>query len=454
MKLRTLSLLVLLTVSLGPLAAYAQERTHTSGIFSSEILPLLQKKFAPLLQHEEGLDLSSWESLMAGSDHGEVVIPFDPAGSLLIRLATQLDSSHELYPHASALTEENVATVTAWITDGARNDAGDVPFADSQNLLYVANEGGAAVSVVDMDAQVVIRTIRLQDLGFTADSKPHHIAVEPDGSAWYVSLIGDDVVLKFSRDNELLDQTAFERPGMLALHSSEDLLFVGRSMKAVNPPQRIGVVRRSDMEVEELDVFFPRPHALAIHPEGQYVYVGSLAENSIASLDFASESIDFVSITGPIHTLVQFAISPDGQSMIVGGQLTGQLLFFDTSTPEFPALLTMLDVGAAPWHPVFSPDGETAWLGNKMAGTVTAVDLKARSVAGVVEGMAQPHGSAMRADGQYVYISNNNLNGQYAPRYDFGFTPGTVAIINTETHEVEKMLEVGPNATGLGTATR
>jgi len=435
------------------LAAWAPNtQAQSNATFTEQILPLLREEFALLLEREKGLDLSSWESLMKGSDFGEIVVPFDAEGSLIIKLATRLDSSDSLRPYAEALSEADIATVRDWIDDGARNDLGQVPFADSRNLLYAANEDAATVSVIDMDAQVVIRNIRLEALGFTKDAKPHHIAVEPDGSTWYVSLIGDDVILKFNRDNELVDQVSFERPGMLALYRGNNQLFVGRSMKAVNPPQRIGQVDRSSMELEELDVFFPRPHALAVHPEGNHVYVGSLSENRMATLEPAVEGISLTSIDGPTHTLVQFAIAPDGQSMVVGGQLTGKLFFFDTSAPENPTLIETIDVGAAPWHPVFSPDGSTVWFGNKMAGTATVVNLEQRTVVKIVEGLAQPHGSAMRSDGKYVFISNNNMNGKYSARYNFGYNPGVVVVINTETFEVEKMLEIGPNATGLGTA--
>ncbi len=428
----------------------------SDGVFSEQVLPLLQQKFAPLLARETGLRLDSWESLIAGSDHGEVLIPFDAEGSLVIKLATQLDADDPLRPHADALTPAEIDLVRRWIDDGARNDAGAVPYADADQLLYACNQGAAAVSVIDMETNLVIRTIKLQELGFTKDSRPHHTAVEPDGSFWYVSLIGDDKVLKFNRNNELVGQIDFERPGMLALHPNEDLLFVGRSMKAVNPPQRIGIIERSSGDIEELDVFFPRPHALAIHPNGEQVYVASLAENRMATVDFANEAAELKTIDGPIHTFVQFAVSPDGKTMVVGGQLTGKFMFFDTTTPTAPALVHSIDVGAAPWHPVFTPDGRYVYLGNKMAGTVTVVDIENRRVDAVIEGLAQPHGAAVSADGRYVYVSNNNLNGAYTPRYRFGDNdkPGAIAVINTESRTVEKMLEIGPNATGLSTATR
>jgi len=422
-------------------------------IFSRDVLPIIQEKFAPLMERETGLSLDSWDSIMTGSDHGEVVIPYDPDGSLLTRLATDLSAEDPLIEYTAQISENDLAVVQSWIEHGAPNDDGQIAYSDATNLLYACIQGAARVSVIDMDANVVIRTIDLQKLGFSADSRPHHVAVESDGSAFYVSLIGDDLVLKFNQKNELINQIYFERPGMLVINPVDSLLFVGRSMKAVNPPQRIGIVERNRMRIEELDVFFPRPHALAIDPTGTYVYVGSLAENRMAIVDHAAESPELKSIEGETHTLVQFAVSPDGQTMVVGGQRTGEFFFFNTSDPSAPTLEGSVKVGMAPWHPVFSPDGDFVWFGNKMGNRATVVDVAERSIAATIEGLSEPHGSAISPDGDNVYISNNNLNGAYHGRYKWkdGHLPGVIAIIDSETREITKMLEVGPNPTGLGT---
>ena len=423
------------------------------AIFSRDVLPIIQEEFAPLLERETGLSLESWDEIMAGSDHGEIVIPYDPDGSLLIRLATNLSDEDPLSTHATKLSDEDVLTVRSWIERGAPNDEGHIAYSDASSLLYACIQGAAKVAVIDMDANVVIRTIDLQELGFTENSRPHHVAVEPDGSAFYVSLIGDDTVLKFNRNNELIDQIAFERPGMLVVSPTDSLLFVGRSMKAVNPPQRIGIVERNGMEIEEQDVFFPRPHALAVDPTGAYVYVGSLAENRMAIVDHEAGSPELQSLEGETHTLVQFAISPDGNTMVVGGQLTGEFFFFDTSDPSIPTLEGSIKVGMAPWHPVFSPDGNFVWFGNKMGNRATVVDVAKRIIAATIEGLSEPHGAAISPDGRNVYISNNNLNGAYSGRYTWqdGHLPGVIAVIDSESREITKMLEVGPNPTGLGT---
>ncbi len=406
-----------------------------------------------------GLRLDTWEHLIRGSSHGEAVIPFSPDDSRLIAMATKLAGGpHPAELGGPALTGDEAGTLRRWILDGARDGQGRVPFSDALNLLYVCNQDDATVSVIDMDAKVVIRVIDLQSLGFTANAKPHHTAVEPDGSHWYISLIADGQVLKFNRANELVGRTEFEVPGLLALHPTEDLLFVGRSMAAVNPPQRIGTIRRSDMSIEEIGVFFPRPHALAVDRRGMQVYVASLAENRMATVNYATEELEFTAIAGPTHVLVQFAISPVDETMVVSGQLTGKLFVFDVRDPLHPEQIDAIDVEAHPWHPVYSSDGRYVYIGNKEANAVSVIDMTQRTVAGVIRGngLSQPHGAALSADDRYLFVSNNNLKGAYTPRHDFGdnASNGTVVVIDTRLGSIDKVLEVGRYPSGVSTRPR
>lgn len=136
--------------------------------------------------------------------------------------------------------------------------------------------------------------------------------------------------------------------------------------------------------------------------------------------------------------------------MVATGQLTGLLLVFDLADPSSPRLVDTIEVGAHPWHPVFTPDGRFVYFGNKLANTVTVIDVAERRVANVVEGygISEPHGSAVSPDGRLAFIASNNLSGAYAS--DDGSTPGTVTVIDTSSHEIVAVIEVGANATGLG----
>lgn len=330
--------------------------------------------------------------------------------------------------------------------------------------LYVPNQPDATVSVIDTESRSVVQTIDLQELGFPPDAKPHDVVAAPDGSAWYVSLIGANTVVKFNADNEVVGRASFEVPGMMALPGDGGTLYVGRSMSAVNPPQSVGRIRTSEMTAEgvtaeRVEVLFPRPHAIATDTGGRYLHTASLSVNRIAALESGSETPEIITVDGPTHTFVQFAVSPDGRRLVATGQTSGRLLVFDRTQPKRLPVLASIEVGTEPWHPVFTPDGRYVVFGNKEDDTVTVVDTGDWTVAAVVEdgALSQPHGAVAGTDGRYVYVSSNNLDGSWKPE---GWSspetggeaspPGNVAVIDLETRSVVDVIPVGHDPNGIG----
>ena len=118
------------------------------------------------------------------------------------------------------------------------------------DLLYVCNQSDATVALIDTRTNEKVGLVDLTALGFSRNAKPHHIVVEPDGSYWYVTLIGENKIVKLDRNDRVVATATFETPGMMSLDPARDALYVGRSMTAVNPPKRVGVVKRSDMSIE------------------------------------------------------------------------------------------------------------------------------------------------------------------------------------------------------------
>ncbi len=353
---------------------------------------------------------------------------------------------------------------------GPRPEVGPAPDGGPAEpaLLYVTNQNGASVSVIDVDSREEVGRVDLQALGFGPNAKPHDTALEPDGSFWYVSLIGENRVLKFDRENNLVGQVEMEVPGLVVAHPTRDLLVVGRSMSAVNPPSSVALIRRSDMTLlDEIEVLFARPHANAVN--GQYAYSASLAENRMGVIDLDSGDVELIDLPEPAtidtagmehaehagmtpHTLVEFALSPDGRWMVAGGQISGVLMVFDLADPSTPRLVQRVQIGGAPWHPAFTPDGRFVYVPLNRANQVAVVDTGTWEVVERIQGrgIAQPHGAAPSPDGRYMFISNNNLEGTYvATGSDSGV--GTVAVVDTGTREIVQVIEVGPNATGLET---
>ncbi|MGH7561549.1 MAG: YncE family protein, partial [Gemmatimonadales bacterium] len=305
----------------------------------------------------------------------------------------------------------------------------------------------------DAATLAVISTVDLRRFGFGDNAKPHHTQVEADGSSWYVTLIGAGKVLKLDRDNRLVDSASMEVPGLMALHPSRDLLVVGRSMSAVNPPSRLVVLKRSDMSVvDEIDVFFPRPHALVWDPRGERVFVASLGSNQLASVGGQQNDVKLVDVPGPPHSLTQGAVSPDGRWLAVTAQLSNGLILFDVSDPAAPRLARTIPMAKGPFEPAFTPDSRWIWVTNLDGNRVSVVDASTWEVTAVLEhpALAQPHGIAVSSDGRVVYVSNRHQSGG-AHDHDGGRPTGTgnVVAFCVATRQVIGVVPAGAYPAGM-----
>jgi len=350
---------------------------------------------------------------------------------------------------------------------GAQSPAGDVgavtpPLTAAAPYVYACVQDEARIDVIDMASLEVVASVDLTELGFTATANPHHVAVEPDGSHWYVSLIGENVVARFDRENRLLGTFEMSTPGMLAHDRARGLLLVSRSMSAVNPPTRIGVIETPGMEGDELDVFLSRPHPVAISPDGRWGYTGSLGVNQLAAIDLETEEVSLVQVEGPPHALVQFAVSPDGRWLVAGTEVSGRLVVFDRSDAAAPRQVASVELGPMVFDPVFSPDGASVWVPVKGANEIAIVDVDGWTVRTRVraESLRQPHQIVFSADGSRAFVSNNNKadhmagmaghEGHEMPGAQAGL--GNVTVLDARTHEVVEVLELGRNVTGMGSA--
>jgi DNA-binding beta-propeller fold protein YncE len=322
------------------------------------------------------------------------------------------------------------------------------------DYLYVCQQDAALVTVFDTETFQPVDTVDIAALGFGPNAKPHHVAVEPEGAHWYVSLIGANRILKFNRANELLGEVETETPGMLKASAQVDYVYAGRSLSAVNPPPTVLIVDREAMEIEEeVDVLFPRPHAMNSTPHGMFTYTASLTRNQMAVIATQTNEVTLHDIPGSQHTIVQFGVSPTAMQMVGTGQTSGQVLFWNLDgTPHDPQFVDSVFVGGQPWHAMYNPVGDEVYVPLNAGNAVAVIDAHTREVLARIEApsLQQPYDAVFRPDGRYAFVSGNNLRGDYKPLSWNGEHPGTVTIIDTQTREVVGVLEVGPNVTGLG----
>jgi DNA-binding beta-propeller fold protein YncE len=330
-------------------------------------------------------------------------------------------------------------------TPGAEDD-------QSVDLVYVCNQGDGSVSIIDAQKHTVVQTLQLTDYGYSTSSKPHHVVVSDNGNTWFVSLISDGKVLKFNRENELIGEANVSYAGMLTLHPSQKKLFAGRTMSVINVPSSVTAVDIDAMSVKEIPLAFSRPHALLAQNNGMYVFSASLSENKIAIINAMTDEVEnYASFSGN-SVYVQFAVSPDNSRLYVTGQADSSLHIFNVDG-DLVSYDRTLEVGKAPWHPVIAKDGSKLYFGNKLSNSITVVDLQSYQSSTITgNGLASPHGSALSDDGKYLFISNQNSNGDYIP-----VTPvsnpsdiGTVVVVDTQTDRIIKVIEIGKTPSGMG----
>ena len=327
------------------------------------------------------------------------------------------------------------------------------PTPNPADAVYVCNQAGATVSILDPASTEVVETVDLTEYDFSADAKPHHVVVEPDGSAWYVSLIGDNVVAKFDAQNDLVGTVDFPSPGMLSLHPTDDLLYAGHTMSLPGVPANIAVIQRSDMTPIEVPLPVPidRPHGMKVSPTGDYAYASSLSANEIVAIDTETQTVQSpVSLPGSHQFYVQLDITADGETAYITGEQGNQVHVLDLQDPTTPSLVDSISVDGRPWHPQLSDDGSTLYFGSKATNTVTALATASFNTATVQgPGLANPHGSALSPDGRFLYVSNANANGSYES--SSGENVGTVVVIDTQTRDIETVVEVGKEPAGINT---
>ena len=78
-----------------------------------------------------------------------------------------------------------LALAVAWSVTacaGVAQRSGTDTSAGVGERLYIVNQAGASITVVDQARLAIDTVLDLRTLGFSANAKPHHVAVEDDGA--------------------------------------------------------------------------------------------------------------------------------------------------------------------------------------------------------------------------------------------------------------------------------
>jgi len=256
----------------------------------------------------------------------------------------------------------------------------------SAYTVYVTNEKDNTITVIDSESLEVIKT-------FKVGQRPRGVILSKDGK-WLIVCASDDNIV------QVYDAKTFEY--IKSLPSGPD------------------------------------PELLILHPSGNPLYVANEDDNLVTVVDiFENRIISDVPVGVEPEGL---GISPDGKVLVNTSETTNMAHFIDTET------LTTFDnklVDSRPRVAIFNKEGTQLWVSSEIGGTVTVFNPEDRSVIGKVsfeiQGIGkeaiQPVGVRITQDGKRAFIALGPAN--------------RIAVVNTETLEVERYILVGQRVWNL-----
>ena len=245
--------------------------------------------------------------------------------------------------------------------------------------VFVSNEKGNSVSVIDSKTNKIIKTIAV-------GKRPRGVGLAPDGSAVYVAISGEN---------------------------------------------HIAVINPNSLELSGQFPSGDDPEAFAIHKNGN-LYISN--ENDAKASVYDPHTGKLVAEIEVGIEPEGVAISPDGTRAIVTSESTNMLHII--AIPEHTVINSIL-VGARPRSATFSADGKLAYATSEIGGEVKKVDVASGTILGKValsDDQAKPKDILVSRDGKHLYVANRGSNTVHGKSKG----KGSISVIDFATGKVIK----------------
>jgi YVTN family beta-propeller protein len=415
------------------------------------------------------LELDTWGSLMLGSHHGAVVIPYSSQKSRLlwyINVDTTIApvASHGTTHFNDTLPREQVLLIQRWIDEGAKNDNGEVAYTGAiRPRIYVTAQGEDKITAIDLQRLLVMRyiTAGTRPDSTTPPEAPHNILLSPDNRYLYVNLIAGGMVEKY--DAETFEKLGSVQVGLspAQIRSTGDGSTLYVSNFDLSFQQRfVNRVDAATMQVTGvIDEVGLAPHGVTLSSDERYLYTMNAGSDDIAEVDLQSSGFEVVRripiVPGSplpqgqtaIHEPYQSVLAPDGTTMFVTCRKSGQVRVVDLAAGR---VVDSITVGSRPLILEITPNGGEIWVPNQGSDNISIIDVATRRVTATIPNISkQPHAVAFKRDGTVAYISCENQTGSSHHPGAGSTIPGLVYPVAVATRQVGTSIEVGAFAAGI-----
>jgi len=413
-------------------------------------------------------------------------------------------------PDSNSLSLVDLDTLTTVTEVSVGVDPRSVAVSPDGTVVYVANQGSDSVSVVDLMTHQVITEVAVGD-------RPVGVALSPDGRFVAVAELGDDRVrfLDGAGLSTLSVVAVADRPHGLAFTPAGHHLLVThllsgdvtvltvqpftlylplilRSQTAQHATRFTFHVSRLTFHVSRLTFHVSRlptwPHvapapAVVVNGAGTRAYLPQTMAHglglntqfdntvfpkvSVLNLETeehqTSEHISLPETDQPVGLPWDVALARDDTELWVVNAASNDLSVLNISNPTRPGRVAHIPVGDNPRGIVLSPDGNTAYVNNTLAGTVSVIDAQTYTVTAVItvtdipltpvllHGKRLFHSSARPDLAQASWISCNtcHVEGEHDGRtwllqYTGAVPPGATPVITRNTTGLLGMIETYP----------
>lgn len=310
--------------------------------------------------------------------------------------------------------------------------------------VYVSNEDGHSVSVLDTARAEVISTIAV-------GKRPRGLKLNSDGSRLFVAVSGlpkcpptvpDEECSKLKRDLAA-DGIAIVETSSLkvlkVLHAGSDPEQFDMSADG----QRLFVANEDTATTTVLDIAsggvlarIPvgrEPEGVVTTPNGRWVLVTNESDNSVSFID--SRALKVVKSVRVGQRPRDLAFTPDSKSAYVTGEFDSSLYRISVPGGDPVERILQLRKEARPMTVLLDPKRDRLYLSTGRGGTVAVVDPKGPKLIAEIPVGTRPWGIALSADGRWLYSANGPSN--------------DVSLVDTAKLRVVKRIPVGLSPWGV-----
>jgi YVTN family beta-propeller protein len=312
--------------------------------------------------------------------------------------------------------------------------------AAASSLIYVLNNAGTTISVIDPATNKVVQTIKGIEV-------PEGAVFSPDGSRIYVSNGADDFL-------DVLDRKSGKPIKRVPISGHANNVAITPDGRRVlvciaEVPAALDIIDAVSLKKVKTIPVKDRLHNIVVTADGKYAVVGSTAGQFIAFVDLKTEQLagqtDFDQ--GVLPLAIEHAADGSGRRVFLQLNQTNGFVVVDfakrqeVTRVKFPDEPTGFVKGGVPGHGMeIAPDGKTLWVTSRWANAVFIYSLPEIKLLGHVPlpVLNLPGKPPIPAGSNWVTFTHDSSKAYIANRW-----LRSVTAIDAKTMKVEAVIPVG-----------